>query len=123
MAVCYFVKVLKRSKFVVDFHNYGYTILGLSLKNKLILKIARAYEIYFGRKADFSFCVSRAMQTDLQRNWLVGSKTELETPAILYDKANTTRFKLFNDIKDKHEFLERLQIRWDGPIATRLEKG
>ena len=72
MAVCYVVKLLKKTAFVIDFHNYGYTILGLQIKNKLIINLARYYENYFGGKADFSFCVSKAMQQDLIMNWKIG---------------------------------------------------
>jgi beta-1,4-mannosyltransferase len=55
------VKLLRGSKLVIDFHNYGYTILGLNIKNPIILYLAKFYEIFFGRLADISFCVSKAM--------------------------------------------------------------
>ena len=61
LAVCYIVKLIRGSKLVVDFHNYGYTILGLNIKNSIVLYLAKFYEIFFGRRADISFCVSKAM--------------------------------------------------------------
>ena len=56
--VCY----LKKIRMVVDFHNYGYTILALSVKNKLINKLAYHYEHFFGRFCENAFCVSDAMK-------------------------------------------------------------
>jgi len=38
LLVCYIVSLLRNSHLVVDWHNYGYTILGLTLgpRNKLV---------------------------------------------------------------------------------------
>lgn len=47
-----------RFKIVVDFHNYGYTILALNVRNKFILKFAKLYEHIFVKKASIVFCVS-----------------------------------------------------------------
>ncbi len=56
---------LKKIKFLIDFHNYGFTILNLSMKNKLVIKLVKWYEKFFGSKADFAFCVSDKMKADL----------------------------------------------------------
>ncbi|KAL4477428.1 hypothetical protein ABPG74_002578 [Tetrahymena malaccensis] len=76
---------MRRIKMIVDFHNYGYTILALGLKQKIILKLATFYEKYFAKKCDFAFCVSDAMKADLKKNWNIEATT-------LYDKANTELF-------------------------------
>jgi len=49
---------LKRTKVIIDFHNYGFTILNLNVKNKLIIWLAKKYEMIFGRWADYNLCVS-----------------------------------------------------------------
>lgn len=49
-------------KIYIDFHNYGYTILSLKIKNRLIIKIAEKYEKTFGKRHAKSFCVSDAMK-------------------------------------------------------------
>lgn len=49
-------------KIYIDFHNYGYTILNLRVKNRFLIKIAELYEKFFGKKAVKSFCVSEKMQ-------------------------------------------------------------
>ena len=49
---------IARYKIVIDFHNYGYTILNMNIKNQVIIRLAICYEKYFARKAHYSFCVS-----------------------------------------------------------------
>jgi beta-1,4-mannosyltransferase len=51
-----------RYQIYIDVHNYGYTILNLSIKNPLIIKLAQAYERFFGKKAKKAFCVSDKMK-------------------------------------------------------------
>jgi beta-1,4-mannosyltransferase len=48
-------------KIVIDFHNYGYTILNLNTKIKFIVFLAKIYEKYFAKFCDYAFCVSQAM--------------------------------------------------------------
>lgn len=98
----YFVRIFKRTKIIIDWHNYGYTTLALNTKNRYILYIARIYEKFLGKKAHFSFCVSKAMQEDLKLNWGVRSE-------VLYDKANLNIFNLM-DIDQKHEFFKKIGL-------------
>ena len=50
MPVLWAVCKLYKAKMVVDWHNYGYTILGLRLdKESVILRIAEKIERAFGR--------------------------------------------------------------------------
>jgi beta-1,4-mannosyltransferase len=60
---------LKRTKVIVDFHNYGFTILNMSVKNRCIIWLAKKYEMVFGRRAHYHLCVSNQMKYDLQRNY------------------------------------------------------
>ena len=60
---------LRRFKMIVDFHNYGYTILKMGVKNKFIVAVAQKYEQFFGRRCDHSFCVSDNMRENLSREW------------------------------------------------------
>lgn len=59
-----------QSCFIIDWHNYAYTILALSLgqQHKLV-KISKWTEEYFGRKADANLCVTKAMKEDLAEKW------------------------------------------------------
>lgn len=69
-----------RTKIVIDFHNYGFTILRLNIKNKLVLGVAQAYEKYFSRKAHRFLCVSDKMQEDLRDNWDIPAVTLYDRP-------------------------------------------
>ncbi len=48
----------------------GYTILGLALgRNHILVKVSHFLEAFFGRRANFCFCVTKAMKQDLLVNW------------------------------------------------------
>eukprot|EP01016_Furgasonia_blochmanni_P022555 TRINITY_DN2454_c0_g1_i2.p1 TRINITY_DN2454_c0_g1~~TRINITY_DN2454_c0_g1_i2.p1 ORF type:complete len:354 (-),score=46.77 TRINITY_DN2454_c0_g1_i2:1404-2465(-) len=88
---------------MIDFHNYGYTILRLSVRNAIILKLAYFYEKLFGRLSKYAFCVSKAMQKDLRENWRIKAD-------VLYDKANTELFRPIEDVQEKHEIFTKLKL-------------
>lgn len=67
-------------KIYIDFHNYGYTILNLSIKNWYIIKFAQLYEKFFGRRAVKTFCVSDKMKEDLKQNWGIEAITLYDRP-------------------------------------------
>ena len=72
--------IVKRYKIVIDFHNYGYTILALNVKNKMIIKVAKWYEHFFGKKCSKAFCVSDYMKEDLKKNWNIEATTLYDRP-------------------------------------------
>ncbi|KRX04487.1 hypothetical protein PPERSA_06040 [Pseudocohnilembus persalinus] len=86
----------------LDFHNYGYTILKLNLKNRIILFFAKFYEQFFGSKCHFSFCVSQNMKKDLEKNWKIKSN-------VLYDKAQLDIFEILQ-LEQKHEVYKKLGL-------------
>jgi beta-1,4-mannosyltransferase len=69
LAVAWFVCRLRGSKLVVDWHNFGFSILAMSVRNTLVVAVAKWFERFFGRLADAHFCVSKAMQRELESNW------------------------------------------------------
>lgn len=70
LLVTYFYTLFARCKFIMDWHNYAYTIMALNLsKDHLLVKITRFVESFIGRRADASFCVSNEMKMDLEKNW------------------------------------------------------
>jgi beta-1,4-mannosyltransferase len=77
----WFVARLRSAKFVVDWHNFGYAMLALRLgHHHPAVRLAYWYERTLGRRADAHFCVSRAMQAELQRRW------GIPTAVVLYDR-------------------------------------
>ena len=74
---------LKRAdvRFVVDWHNLGYTVLGLRLGRwHPAVRLARWYERRDARTVDLNLCVSRGMATFLE------NKFGIEHAYVLYDR-------------------------------------
>ncbi|KAK1315626.1 hypothetical protein QJS10_CPA05g01836 [Acorus calamus] len=92
---------LRRSKFVIDWHNFGYTLLGLSHgRSHPFVKIYHWCELFFGRMAHGTLCVTRAMKHELDQNW--GIKA-----TVLYDQP--PEFFHPTSLEEKHELFYRLQ--------------
>ncbi len=70
LAVCTIVAWLRRARLIIDWHNFGYTLMALQMgrRHPLVL-LARRFERSWGRQAHAHLCVTKAMQTDLQHNW------------------------------------------------------
>ncbi|XP_014878975.1 chitobiosyldiphosphodolichol beta-mannosyltransferase isoform X2 [Poecilia latipinna] len=85
IAVAWLVCVLRGSTFIIDWHNYGYTIMALSLgASHPLVRLAKRYEHLFGPLASHSLCVTNAMKDDLQKNWGVEATTLYDRPASIF---------------------------------------
>ncbi|PVU95226.1 hypothetical protein BB561_001961 [Smittium simulii] len=90
--------LVRESKMIIDWHNYGFTILGMKMGNShFLVGAAKIYENFFGSLADKNICVTDAMKDDLVNNWKI--KREIIT---LHDKAPSHYHKL--NSSDSHEF-------------------
>jgi beta-1,4-mannosyltransferase len=80
--VCKLVCLLKRTVFVIDWHNFGYTLMALNLSgpDHPLVKVAERYERFFGKFGDAHFCVTKAMKKELEKNWGVARAN------VLYDR-------------------------------------
>lgn len=59
-----------RAKLIIDWHNYAYTILSLSINHSNpLVKFSRVYECYIGQLAHSNLCVTEAMKKDLKTKW------------------------------------------------------
>ncbi|KAL5679382.1 hypothetical protein ACJX0J_005767, partial [Zea mays] len=91
---------LRGAKFIVDWHKFGYTLLGLSHgRSHIIVKIYFWFEKYFGQMADGAFCVTKAMQHELAQNWGIRAK-------VLYDQSPD--FFHPASLMEKHGLFSRL---------------
>jgi len=89
--------LVHRSKLVVDFHNYTYSILALALSNNHpLVKFTKFAEKVFGSRCDSGLCVTRAMQEDLAENWSTKATVLYDRPPSRFHPIdNQTRHKLF----------------------------
>ncbi|KAI1713749.1 chitobiosyldiphosphodolichol beta-mannosyltransferase [Ditylenchus destructor] len=64
------------------------------------VRLASTWEGYWGQKADWNLCVSKAMQKDLRQRWGIKALT-------VYDKAPAWIFRPLS-IEEQHNFLAKL---------------
>ncbi|KAI0509902.1 hypothetical protein KFK09_010502 [Dendrobium nobile] len=94
---------LGRCGFVIDWHNTGYTLLGMSHgSSHIIVKLYKWFEKYFGRTANSSLCVTESMQQWLAQNWGVKA-------SVFYDKP--TQFFHPTALKESHKLFCSLNKR------------
>ncbi|XP_061837408.1 chitobiosyldiphosphodolichol beta-mannosyltransferase [Nerophis lumbriciformis] len=100
IAAAWLVCVLRGSRLVIDWHNYGFTIMALSLgKTHLLVRLAKWYEHVFGTLATHNLCVTNAMKDDLCRNWGIKATTLYDRPAAIFRET---------PLKARHELFVRL---------------
>lgn len=116
LALCYFYCKVVKAKFIIDWHNYSWTIMALeSSCNSPVVRFAKIIEFYFGRKSDLNFCVTEAMREDLLENY------DIEA-TVLYDRP-PDKFKPFGQkcmIDKKHDIFQKLAKLY--PEFRSLEK-
>lgn len=75
LVVAYVVCFLRHTRLVIDWHNFGYSILALRLGSMHpLVQISRLYEKIFARSADAHFCVTNAMARVLERDYAITTK-------------------------------------------------
>mmetsp|Transcript_46631 Transcript_46631/g.99947 ORF Transcript_46631/g.99947 Transcript_46631/m.99947 type:complete len:409 (+) Transcript_46631:131-1357(+) len=110
LAWCVVICLLRRASFLIDFHNFGYTMLAMKLgQGHPLVKISYVYEWVVSRCAVGGFAVTKAMQIWLKENWQVSS-------VVLYDRP-ADRFKE-TDLASQRDLFLRLEK--DGALQ-RLE--
>ncbi|XP_060177558.1 UDP-glycosyltransferase TURAN isoform X2 [Lycium barbarum] len=88
---------IRRSAFVIDWHNFGYTLLALSLgRNSRFVALYHWIEKQFGKMANGSLCVTRAMQHELAQNWGISATVLYDQPPEFFRPASLEeKHKLF----------------------------
>ncbi|KAK4378088.1 hypothetical protein RND71_004384 [Anisodus tanguticus] len=88
---------IRRSAFVIDWHNFGYTLLALSLgRNSRFVALYHWIEKQFGKMANGSLCVTRAMQHELAQNWGISATVLYDQPPDFFRPASLEeKHKLF----------------------------
>lgn len=69
------MSVLRKAWLIIDWHNFGYTILGMTLgMNHPVVRFARWYEHRFGQRAYAHLTVTDAMHQEIKTHWKVQGK-------------------------------------------------
>ena len=105
LAVAWLMSLARQSKFIIDWHNYGYTILSLALGSAHpLVKFSKFYEGILGRRAAHNICVTRAMRDDLSRRWGVKATTLYDRPPERFQNVDQdARHKIFMKLSESYD--------------------
>ncbi|XP_014284928.1 chitobiosyldiphosphodolichol beta-mannosyltransferase [Halyomorpha halys] len=103
-AVAWLYSLLVAATFVIDWHNYAYSLMALTLgERSFIVRASYWFECYFGQKAAYNLCVTNAMRMDLIERWAIVSR-------VLHDRA-PSEFRRAT-LEETHNLLTRLSQRY-----------
>ncbi|CAG8476363.1 12068_t:CDS:2 [Ambispora leptoticha] len=104
LLIVQFVVWLRQTNLIVDWHNFGYTILALRLgEDNSVVKFAKWHEKVWGRRAVAHLTVTAAMHRELLYKWEVDGKV-----ATLYDRPPQHFRRL--ELDEIHEFFSRINL-------------
>nr|CAD7430381.1 unnamed protein product [Timema monikensis] len=104
LAICWLYCFVSRANLIIDWHNYGYSILALNLGDRhSLVRLSHWFEGYFGACAHANLCVTKAMKTDLLKKWGIGAVT-------LYDRP-PPQFRQVS-VYETHDLLQRLSRQY-----------
>ena len=102
-AVCALVCFMRRAKFVIDWHNFAYTLMGMRLgETHFLVRLAKRYERVAGAGAHAHICVTAAMRDWLAAEWGVRDAT------VLHDKPPVF-FQPGISAQDAHDLFLKLE--------------
>ncbi|PYI20055.1 hypothetical protein BO99DRAFT_481392 [Aspergillus violaceofuscus CBS 115571] len=72
LAIATLTSLLRQTSLIIDWHNFGYTILALKLGDAHpLVRLSQRYERFFGQYATAHLCVTNAMATVLARDFRI----------------------------------------------------
>ncbi|KAL2938888.1 UDP-glycosyltransferase TURAN [Bienertia sinuspersici] len=91
---------IRHTAFIVDWHNFGYTLLKLSLgRGSRLVAVYHWFEKRYGQLADGSLCVTKAMQHELAQNWGTRATVLYDQPPEFFHPAS---------LEEKHRLFHKL---------------
>lgn len=113
LMVCTWICFFRNTRLVIDWHNFGYSILALRLGPKHpLVRVSEWYEGFFGKMASAHFAVTNAMCKVLRTKWAVEAVALHDRPPL--------HFQPF-DGEQREAFLHRLPDTAD--FATQILEG
>jgi beta-1,4-mannosyltransferase len=123
LLLVWFACFVRRAQMIIDWHNYGYSLLQVGLAPRgttpsraarALVRVAYAYEGAIGRLAHANLCVTHAMSRDLRARWGIDAR-------VLHD-APPPRFRPFS-VADRNvvlrEFATKLRLPQLADAANR----
>ena len=102
LIVAHFVCLVRNSRLIIDWHNFGYSILALKLgSSSRLVRISKVYERVMSWNAFGHFCVTDAMAKQLVRGY------GLTTPVIPLHDRPASIFQVL-DAPQRLQFLENM---------------
>ncbi|KAF9890147.1 mannosyltransferase [Aspergillus nanangensis] len=103
LAIASLVSFFRQTHLVIDWHNFGYTILALKLgDHHPLVKFSKWYEKTFCRYATAHICVTTAMASVLKKEF------RLKAPILPLHDRPASHLKPISDDKERREFLASL---------------
>ncbi|KAL4735628.1 glycosyl transferases group 1-domain-containing protein [Aspergillus similis] len=116
LAIASLVCFLRQTRLVIDWHNFGYTILALKLGGTHpLVKISKWYENVFCRSAAAHFCVTNAMASVLKTEF------DLQAPILPLHDRPASHFRPILDEQERKNFL--LSLPEAAPVRSSIEEG
>ncbi|KAL4926410.1 chitobiosyldiphosphodolichol beta-1,4 mannosyltransferase [Aspergillus undulatus] len=116
LAIASLVCFLRQTRLVIDWHNFGYTILALKLgDNHPLVKVSRWYEKVFCRSAVAHLCVTKAMASVLKEEF------SLEAPILPLHDRPANHFQPILDARERDTFL--LSLPEAAPLLSQITEG
>lgn len=116
------ISYLKGASMIIDWHNYGYTILSMNVKSSKhpLVRFSKWFEGFFGYLSDKNICVTKAMQIDLKSKWNVKADVLYDKPPEEFQRIDKVEKKaaLFKKLIESKSFDEyREHEMWDSILS------
>lgn len=131
LMMCYLYCKLRSVKFVIDWHNYTWSIMALeSSAQSRVVRAAKWIEKFFGQKSDLNFCVTQAMRQDLAENWDIDAKVLYDRPPEKFHPIECERthelFKklsvLYSEFRSTESDSTAFTVKLDGVVKLRDDR-
>ncbi|KAK4125601.1 glycosyltransferase family 33 protein [Parathielavia appendiculata] len=119
LAVASLICRLRNSKLIIDWHNYGWTILaGTRGANHPFVAISKFYECHLGRLADLHLTVTHAMARQLRR-----PPYSITKPMLTVHDRPAAIFQPISSPQTREKTLKRVLLGPDAALIPRLLDG
>ncbi|XP_054254710.1 chitobiosyldiphosphodolichol beta-mannosyltransferase isoform X2 [Indicator indicator] len=123
IAVAWAACLFWRSKLIIDWHNYGFTLMSLTHgRNHPLVQVAKWYEKLCGRLSDHNLCVTNALKEDLWVNCNIRAVTLYDKPAAYFKETPLElQHHLFLKLAKDHEPFRAESVSWSGQSSAFTE--